>query len=79
MTLAHALFLLHERGHVALVLHRDHLCSGAWSHTFDRCPRAPYHAHSALEVAEVESARELEEILERKAIAFGALVGAPAR
>jgi hypothetical protein len=77
MILAEACVHLQELGHLAMQLHRDHLCAGAWSHRYDQCPRAPWHAHSAQELAPVESVEDLQALVERKAIAFHALVGAP--
>jgi len=69
MTLAHALMLMHDMGHVAVVLHRDHLCQREESHTYAECPAAPWFGYSAADIAELSSENDLRELLCRRACA----------
>jgi len=59
MTLAEACVMLHTMGHVATVLHRDHLCHRAESHPWSACPAAPHWGFSAADVAALQTEADL--------------------
>lgn len=66
MTLAQACLTLHGIGHVATVLHRDHLCLLERSHTWGECSAAPHFAFSAADVAELSTAADLQALIVAK-------------
>lgn len=63
MTLAQACLTLHDMGHVATVLHRDHLCQREESHTWSECPAAPCWAFSASDVAELVTESDMRALI----------------
>jgi hypothetical protein len=72
MTLAAACLALLEMGYPTCHLHHDHLCKYEASHRYSQCPGAPYFAFSAVELAPLGCAYDLNALLGRKRMAYQA-------